>query len=325
MLRDEPLSTEASNLFRSAQEAWAQNNPAVAADILQRALELAPDHGAIEFALGCALLKSGDLPRGFPHYNRWRQSEAGRRAAPRLPVRRWIGQPIQGRHLLIWGEDGFGDQLMYLRYAIALRDQGARISWICPPSLSRIIESVGLRPLRNDQPFEISDADYYCPSSYICAAAGTTFASIRGNPYIEMPAASYRSGEVGIMAFSAPHHGDGTQKTLPPELAAQLLGILGTVNLDPNSTGAQDFYDTANIVAGLRLVVTVDTAVAHLAGAMGVPTLILLPHVADWRWFVGREDSPWYNSVRLERQIAPGDWHLCIERTIEKIKRLEIY
>lgn len=319
MNSDATPPADAEAWFRKGQEAWNLNEPSAAAIALANAHALAPTDAAIEFALGCALLKSGDLRGGFPHYNRWREREAGRRAAPRLPIRRWMGEGPEGRHILVWGEDGFGDQIMYLRYALELQRQGAKISWVCPPPLARLIESAGIIALPNDQSFTISDADFYCPSSALAFAYGETLQTVRGEPYLDTQASPPSGNHVGVMTFSAPHHGDGTQKTLPVDEAARLTSCNGVVNLDPRSSGAKDFHETARIIKGLNVVVTVDTAVAHLAGGLGVRTLVLLPHVADWRWFTKRDDSPWYKSVSLVRQRSPGDWQWPLEQALAVI------
>jgi ADP-heptose:LPS heptosyltransferase len=103
-------------------------------------------------------------------------------------------------------------------------------------------------------------------------------------------------------------------RSLPPGITAQLLDLPGAVDLRPESTGARDFYDTASIIAGLDLVISVDTSVAHLTGAMGRPVWVLIPHLSDWRWVSPENDNPWYPSARLFRQSSPGDWGGVVER-----------
>ena len=111
------------------------------------------------------------------------------------------------------------------------------------------------------------------------------------------------------MARGNPTHKNDAKRSLDPSGAAELLSLPGAVSLAPEHTGARDFQDTADLIAGLDLVISVDTAVAHLAGSLGVPTWILLPSTGvDWRWLRGRKDSPWYPSARLFRQPPTGDW-----------------
>jgi ADP-heptose:LPS heptosyltransferase len=111
------------------------------------------------------------------------------------------------------------------------------------------------------------------------------------------------------MTTGAAYHPNDANRSLPPTVAAELLALPGAVSLRPEDTGARDFQDTADLIAGLDLVITVDTAVAHLAASLGKPTWILLPAAkTDWRWQKERTDSPWYPSVRLFRQGSAGDW-----------------
>jgi hypothetical protein len=117
------------------------------------------------------------------------------------------------------------------------------------------------------------------------------------------------TGRIGVVTHGAPSHANDANRSLPRAAAARLLALPGAVSLRPEDTSAKDFQDTADLIAGLDQVITVDTAVAHLAGSMCKPTTILLPHLrTDWRWMRGRSDSPWYPSVSLVRQDASGDW-----------------
>jgi hypothetical protein len=116
-------------------------------------------------------------------------------------------------------------------------------------------------------------------------------------------------GGVGVKVSGNPTHSNDGKRSLPAKVAAELPSLDGEIDLDPASTGARNFQDTAEIVAGLDLVISVDTSVAHLAAATGKPTWILLPFFStDWRWMRGWQDSPWYPSVRLFRQGADEDW-----------------
>jgi hypothetical protein len=124
-------------------------------------------------------------------------------------------------------------------------------------------------------------------------------------PYLR--AAPGGSG-VGLLVQGNPGHVNDANRSLPPKPAAELAAIPGIVDLAQAATGAQDLEDTARVIEGLETVVTVDTAVAHLAGAMGKRCFLMLPFVPDWRWMRDRADSPWYPSMRIFRQAKVGDW-----------------
>ncbi|MGA0604941.1 hypothetical protein ACO2Q0_02990 [Phenylobacterium sp. VNQ135] len=122
---------------------------------------------------------------------------------------------------------------------------------------------------------------------------------------------------MGVMCTGNPAHGNDSNRSLPATAARRLLDIRGAINLAPEVSGASDFLDTAEIVAGLDCVITVDTSVAHLAGTIGKPTFVLLPSVGvDWRWMRGRSDSPWYPSVTLVRQAEGESWNSVLDRAI---------
>jgi hypothetical protein len=119
---------------------------------------------------------------------------------------------------------------------------------------------------------------------------------------------------IGLAASGNPNHLNDQNRSLPSHLADQLAEIPGVVRLSPEVTGAKDFYDTARVVAGLDLVISVDTSIAHLSAAMGKPTWVLLPYIGvDWRWG-GGVGSPWYPSARLFRQAASCDWTEVIDQ-----------
>jgi hypothetical protein len=296
--------------FQAGRDAWMRNDLAGAEPALREALALAPGNRAIRFALGAVLLKSGGLAEGYPLYAGSRPAE---RMAPGLPLPRWQGGAVAGKRVLVWSEDGFGDQILYARYARQLVEQGARVRWACPPQLDRLLGRLGVETLPSDRPFELRDIDLYIPTGQLFTVGGY---ALSGDPYLPFPRVAAPAGRVGVMASAGADHSDGPARSLPPDLASELRSLPGAVDLDPQATGATDFVDTAEIIAGLERVITVDTAVAHLAGAMGKPVSILLPYVADWRWFTDPSRSPFYASATLYRQPSPGAWREPFERAL---------
>jgi hypothetical protein len=207
---------------------------------------------------------------------------------------------------------------MYARFAPILKARGADVTLLSLPSLSRLFAaSLGVAVFAMSGKVEVPDPDLWVLTASLPARFGVTPGTVPAAPYL---AAEPRAagGRIGVMARGNPRHPFDATRSLPPPEAERLLALPGAVDLSPAATGAADFLDTARVVSGLDLVVTVDTSVAHLAGALGTPVWILLPvEGCDWRWMDRREDSPWYPSARLIRQPRPGDWRTVLD-TVER-------
>jgi len=284
-----------------AAEAW-----------FRRALALDPGSALARASLGTALLGQGRWAEGFAEHDAWRRvADDELDPAPELGLPLWSGEPLAGKNVLVWGEEGLGDQIMHARFAPLLRDAGAEVTWVCPPALRRLVsEGLGMTAIPRGGTLEIAGADYLAPSSRLPATFMGTMAQPPPAPYLAPPRPNRAPGlTLGVMARGNPIHDNDRNRSLTPEAAAALMALPGAVSLAPEETGARDFWDTAGIVMGLELVITVDTSVGHLAGALGKPVWTLLPAIgSDWRWLRNRSDSPWYGSMRLFRQRAPGDW-----------------
>ncbi len=337
----------AIQINNSYAEAWA-NLGAVLSDTgdgesalaaCRQAIELRPDLAIAHSNYALILLRLGQYEIGWPEHE-WR-FKCNPRYRPRsFSQPRWDGGPLAGRTILLHAEQGWGDTIQFVRYAPLVAERGGRVILECQPELSQLFK--GLRGV--EQLMVLGDLlppfDLHCPLLSLPAAMGTTVDSVPAEvPYLkadETAAASWRerlsvSGEklkVGLVWAGRPTHTNDHNRSMRLSHFAPLSGIGNIVfySLQKGSAAAQsglelidfaaelnDFSDTAALVSGLDLVIAVDTAVAHLAGAMGKPVWVLLPMSADWRWLTNREDSPWYPTMRLFRQRRWGDWDGVVE------------
>jgi len=314
-----------------------------AAKYFEAAIADNPDDAEAHWNLALSLLALGDYARGWREYEwRWRNP------ALDMPKREsdkplWLGkEPIAGRTILLHPEQGFGDAIQAVRYVPLLAARGARVVLMCHRQLRRLFQGVqGAAEVISARDRTLPAFDCHIPMMSLPLAFGTTLETIPENvPYLAAPPeqverwrirlAEHGAGlKVGAVWSGNPEFPRAEEKACPPERLAPLLdrrgcrffslqkgeAAAGVARLDPAgervvdlSNELEDFADTAALVSALDVVVTVDTAVAHLAGALGKPVWILLPFNADWRWLRGRSDSPWYPSARLFRQPADGDW-----------------
>jgi tetratricopeptide (TPR) repeat protein len=267
-------------------------------------------------ALALVLLGGGRYEEGWAL---WEARRAARKAAHAPPqgVPEWAGEDLAGRRLLVLGEEGLGDQMMFARYFPLLNAKGARIVFVGSPALRRLMAGLGVDVVDSTAQGEAMKPDLWVYQMSLPHRFGTQLSTIPPPAPLHLPAGS--GGGVGVVTKGAAIHVNDDHRSLPPRFAQRLLR-LGR-DLSPEATGAADFLDTAQIVAGLDLVITVDTSMAHLAGALGKPVWILLPaRATDWRWLRGRDDSPWYPTARLFRQRTAGDWEPVLRRVESALK-----
>jgi tetratricopeptide (TPR) repeat protein len=310
------------------------------------AIQLAPDLAAAHWNLSHTLLVLGDLAAGFAEYE-WRIHCPPPVAPPPPPpgVERWIGQPLAGKTILLQAEQGLGDTIQFIRYARLLEDRGAKVILQCPQSLASLLRTVpGIAALANGT----LTADFFCPLMSLPLRAGEYPNQI---PYIAADpglTAKWQAlvGDqrdvlnVGLVWAGGPAYANDRKRSVPLSAMAPLAAVpcarfhslqVGRAAGQIQSTQQlpiadhaqliQDFADTAALIDHLDLVITVDTAVAHLAGAMGKPVWVLLPRVPDWRWMLDRADTPWYPTMRLFRQRRDGEWAPVIEAIVEELSR----
>lgn len=273
-----------------------------AAAAYEQALALRPDHHDAALNLGNVRLALGDDAAGWLHYDQ--RPERRGAEARKLPFPEWQGEPLAGKRLLVWSEQGFGDQILAARFIPEL--EAGAITLTCANALARLFGHLPATILPRDAAVAIEPHDYWTMPLSIPRWTPAPEPA----PYLRGQARS--TGGVGVCwrgnALPDP------ARSLSAEAAEALLALPGAISLLPEDTGARDFQDTADIIAGLDLVISIDTSVAHLAGAMGKPLWVLLHHGSqDWRW---RRERPWHPTARLFRQAAPGDWRSLVDAVV---------
>lgn len=295
--------------------------------------------------MGALLLKTGDLEEGW-HEFEWRFACGGE--TPRCPgydAPVWDGSPLDGRVIMVWVEQGLGDHIQFCRYVEELRRRGGRVWLQVPRPLMRLYESLeGVERLvaADEEPegFDLQVPILSLPR--LCGTNAPDRIPARV-PYLsastsDLPAgvALKRGFRVGIVWASAPGNPAAGRRDCPVSQFAKLALIPGVTvfslqfgeppgpgEVRDLSASLGDFATTAAIVQQMDLVITIDTAMAHLAGALGRNVWTLLSEPADWRWLLDRDDSPWYPTMRLFRQPAPGDWDAVFDR-VESALREEL-
>jgi tetratricopeptide (TPR) repeat protein len=304
----------------------------------QEALRLRSDDPEFRLHYGLAVLAQGRWQLGWPFYD---ARVAGKHPPldPGVPL--WNGESLKDRSILLWAEQGYGDTLMMFRYAETLADQGAAVTVLVPPALVSLLQRghdrIRVLPNVNAQCLE-GRFDFHCPLMSLPRCLGLEpnmitvidrYLFARPDPrptgFLE------KRLQVGLVWAGNPKFLNDRQRSLPHfKILAPLLGLPGCqfhslsvgqrINeldgfpVDNPITAAWDFDDTAAYIQHLDLVISVDTAGAHLAGALGKPVWILLPTPAEWRWYPYDETTPWYPSARLFIQKQRGDWDEAISR-----------
>ena len=323
--------------------------------LFERALRAQPDFGDAHQARALSLLLKGDYARGWPAYEA-RHTERLTRPAVDLPefaFPMWRGEAPAGKRLLLVGEQGYGDQIQFVRYAPLLAQQGVQVDLLVVPPLLRLCQSVaGVRRVVNAVAYDSTEYDYWALLLSMPLRMGTVLDSVPAQvPYLHAPqdaVAKWRARlatecgsrlKVGLVWSGRRAYALDRFRSMPFETLAPLAGVPGIclISLQIHDHSAEDlapagafpgldlggelgdFADTAALIANLDLLISVDTAYAHLAGALGRPVWTLLSAIPDWRWMRDLAQSPWYPSMRLLRQARPGDWTPVVQRAAQDL------
>jgi tetratricopeptide (TPR) repeat protein len=309
-----------------------------AAACWRRALELKPDYAEAHHNQSLLLLLTGDFQRGWAEYAwRWKTKPWCDFAEPL-----WDGWPLEGRTILLHAEQGAGDAIQFVRYAALVKERGGTVVVECPKPLMSLLASCAGVDRLVGQGDEMPPCDVRVPLSGLPGIFHTTLGSIPAAiPYLFADPGligRWRAELDAVAGFKIGVFWQGTRRdparivplscfeplaALPGvrlfslqkgEGAEQLQGVAGCFPIMDLGSRLHDFMDTAAVLSALDLVITCDTAVAHLAGALDAAVWVAIPFAPDWRWLLDRDDSPWYPTMRLFRQKTSGDWAGVFER-----------
>ena len=320
---------------------------------LRRAVALDPRNANAHSGLGLLLLMRGDMAEGWDEYE-WRLQSTEVRL-PYHPQKPWQGESLKGRRIYIHAEQGFGDTIHFARYVPLVAARGAAVTFRVQQGLAGLMrQSFPGVEILGDRGGAAVAADCECALLSLPRIFGTRLETIPARvPYLRADAAEAArwrerlqgrpSFKIGLVWAGNPEHVNDQRRSIGLAALAPLFGVpdVAFVSLQVGPRAAEieqheghgildaapglvGFAETAALVEALDLVVTIDSSVAHLAGALGKPTWLLTPWVSDWRWQIGREDSPWYPTARLFRQAPGQDWHdvaACVAAELAKAAR----
>jgi len=315
-------------------------DPAGGIPFLQRSIQLAPEHPTAQFNLAVAYLLSGDYGRGWPQYeSRWRYEHLNG-LLPNYEQPRWTGQDLKDKTILVIGEQGHGDNIQFIRFVGDLAGRGARVLVAVSPNLIPLFRSIP----QIAELFEPGQAlpvfDYWTPIMSVPGLIGSTLANLSHvQSYLGVDNALAREWQtrlgpktrlrVGFCWSGRKDTWINRHKGMPFDTMLELIKRNPNyewINLQCDCTAEEEdelvkygvsaypgsiktFADSAALIHHLDVVLAVDTAVAHLSGALGRPTWVMLSQFAlDWRWLLDRDSSPWYSTATLFRQPKMGDW-----------------
>jgi tetratricopeptide (TPR) repeat protein len=308
----------------------------------EAAIALRPDFTQAHWNQAVAALLAGDFDLGLRKYEWRKRHDRFRRDFVDLPGPQWDGGDPQGRTILVHAEQGLGDTIQFARYLPLIVARGGRVVLACErPLIPLLAQLPGVSVVPKNTP--LPRFDCWIDQMSLPLAWGTRLDTIpSAGGYLRAdPArtAAWRATlpggtKVGLAWAGNPAHSNDRRRSMPATALQRIVNVPGVhvVNLQVGSRANEiglpdlsprltDYAETAALIEALDLVVAVDTSVVHVAGALGKPAWVMLPHAPDWRWLLGRDDSPWYASLRLFRQPAPGDWDAVIAEVVSALAR----
>jgi len=321
------------------------------------ALAREPQNAEAHLAIGQVLLARGDMRPGWVEYEWRNQLEQAKGMLPTMAAPAWNGMKLPNSRLLLVADQGYGDTIQFVRYVPLIADRAAELVLGCSPDLLPLLRDIpGVKHV-STRWNEIPPHMAYCLLSSLPGILGTEVATIPCSiPYLSVPADDVKAWRekldarlgrermrVGLVWAGRPTHPNDSRRSIPLSMLAGLakLDTISLVSLQkvvpdrdkaalagfPDmmdvSDGLTDFGQTAALISTLDLVITVDSAVGHLSGALGKPVWVMMPTPSDWRWLLDRSDSPWYPSMRMFRQPRPGDWTSVITNVLHEAAGLQ--
>lgn len=356
LLARDPENADILRSYGRSLQALGRLSEALAVHV--RSIAASPEGAEGHFNYADALLAAGDFNAGWAEYE-WRWSLSHVR--PRALGPAWTGDDLRGRTILLHAEQGFGDTLQFARYAPMVAARGGRVVLEVQRPLLRLMRSLEGVDQVLGQGDTLPSFDVHCPLMSLPRAFSTELTTVPADiPYLqpdpslvtawELILRKDRALQVGLVWAGSAHQTEfaialaNQRRSMPLSTLAPLGQVAGLrfISLQTGEPAEElrsappglkvssylsegmDFADTAALVATLDLVITVDTAVAHLAGALGVPVWVLSRFDGCWRWLKDRDDSPWYPTLRLYRQKSPMDWAGVMARVQEDLTALAL-
>jgi tetratricopeptide (TPR) repeat protein len=348
----DPSQAAAQNDLAAALFALGREGEAVPA--IEQALAARPDLAEAQETYSIELLRAGHLREGWQRYEARMHSLLGTKLRRDFVQPQWRGEPIEGRTILLHAEQGIGDTVQFVRYAPLIAARGANVVLEVHAGLRSIMASLAGVASLIERGESLPEFDVHCPLLSLPLAFDTDLDSIPADvPYLSAPTIHVqawrarlgvrRGKRVGVVFSGNPAHPDDARRSIPLVQFARVLaphadrefhilqndirpGDRFALELLPHARDHSDaianFADTAALVTLMDVVISVDTSVAHLAGALGWPVWTLLPFKPDWRWLTERDDSPWYPTMWLFRQPRAGDWESVLDDVARRLDEL---